>query len=344
MPENLYCAHGISARMRPIVTGASSLLTARVDCRDNTSLTLARDRATLQDSKDTTVQRRVDSRCEDILKEHLKSTSRGSGSDDWAYKQRLIDHSSHLDFWNSYPQTIRLYQHGETTLVALADIMTMPVLGTTVLPSTLHDPYSWLNLKHATEATDFIWDSVIPCISESDVRLLSSAHRKSIFETRHAENVRWLPNGQLAIDWHAGDKHRIGSGYEHRDYELVPFPLTDHVAYPIHPCGTDMPVGIDTYFLINSSHLLVKWILSIHDASKSQQEITLVQFNGLWSIFSELTRYPTSKRMQNLASYISEWRKLTNISKGLMPPEIELNEEMFGITIYPRRSEVSEDE
>jgi hypothetical protein len=126
VPDNLTCLHGVTQRV-----GALDWvpMRGRLDYRrDIRQLTLSRNRSGPLLKAETQMDPEIESRWEEIILEHLRSTPRAKSHESWKYRQKLADLFKLNSFWDSYPEMIRVYINGQEKLLTLNDIRAMPLL------------------------------------------------------------------------------------------------------------------------------------------------------------------------------------------------------------------------
>lgn len=78
----------------------------------------------------------IQSRCEEILLEHLSTSPFASGEGAWIYKQKLVELFPYSSFWKGIPETIRIVRNGQQQFISLQAMESAEML-TTVMRITL---------------------------------------------------------------------------------------------------------------------------------------------------------------------------------------------------------------
>jgi molecular chaperone HtpG len=328
-PESLTCLHGI------VVTGgdrfSTSAMAARIDYRSYTkNVTLSRDFSRRRHRMREEFDPEVQSRWEEVLREHLSTSLRANSEDGWKYKQHLVSDFSLESFWSSVPGSIRIWVKGESKVICLNDIRPLPLVTTTVTIGHGYAHMLGLSSPSASERTVPAWDNNVPTITDEDIDFLSSGHRNDIFKNRSAVLVRWLTSGHIAIDWEScAENDALFAGTPDAPVGLAVLPNASTIGFAAHKTTGN----VSSHLLLNTNNMFVKWLLSVKTACVSKSYgLKDEQFKGIISQMESPLKYHGHK-LSNLVGYIEAWKQMPNLSPELYPPDIKLTEDMF--CIYP---------
>jgi hypothetical protein len=278
---------------------------------------------------------RIESRWEEVLREHLATSKRATEEDGWKYKQKLVDYFPLTSFWVSSLETIRVHTGGLAQLVSLEEMQAMPVITTFFMSRTTKS-----FLERAGKSADnqsYVPTNNIYSIIEDDLTCLSNWYRKEVFRGRAAKHIRWVENGYLAIDWELSLEGNVLIDVNlNRFMEVVPLPNSpDIIGCEIHKTTH----GISQHVLLNANNTFVLWLISMKEyCEQGKHGLRREQFNTLADMVYSTVRYKW--KLDELTAYLSGWRDLPGIPSEFCPPEIELTKEMF--VLLPQLSEDSE--
>lgn len=139
------------------------------------------------------------SRWEEILTEHLNTTSVAKTDEGWRYKQRLADIFALERFWNAFPEMIPLYISGERRLVSLDEAQQFPHLYFV----TGADRAGTVYQREDVDSTAIELDG--PTLFNASA--LSRKHWEAIVESRRPTTVS-LKDGLLVVEWSRTDNPR----------------------------------------------------------------------------------------------------------------------------------------
>lgn len=318
-PDRLICFHGISMLEGSNLSGPMGM---RIDYRGDTyQPTMSRENFGGHRARIRGLDPRIESRWEELLRQHLATSQLANGEEGWKYKQRLVKDFPISSFWASLPETIRVHKEESVQLVSLEQIQAMPVITTFVGP--------WA--KENKDDQNYIPTSSIPSIAVDDLAYLSAEHRAEVFNGRSVERVRWVENVYLAIDWKLclGNNELIEVQY--RSFmEVVALPSEpDIVGCMIHKT-LDRVYG---HILLNANNSLVRWLVSVNRCCKQGKHgLRKEQINTLSNLIDNCVRYKYENKFDELRAYLRGWRDLPHIPPELYPPMIELTEGMFRLS------------
>lgn len=325
-PANLICLHGIALDEKS--RQQSGPIAMRIDYRNNRLRpTLSRSSAQKQRGEEGGLDPEIESRWEEILREHLTTSPWGSSEDSWWYKQILAEKIPLPTFWAAEPGTIRIYIEGVPQLLSLNELLLIDTLTVAMNPG---DEYTSESKRNSSEDPSMpTWDSVLPGISHLDFPRISSKQRKAIFRNRYVSYVRWLSSGNLAIDWtlHTGEKEWFYSQDLLYPIILAELPYSETIGASIHHITEYGSEGT----LINQNNPFVQWLVKVKTAcEQNQYGLTKEQFQQLISkLHSVLMNRGNEYWFKHLVHYISKWREIPGLPITLYPPDIELTQEMF---------------
>lgn len=260
----------------------------------------------------------LEQRCTEILREHLEQSPRATGDEGWMYKQRLIDVSSFLDFWDAQPQTIRIYRSGTVTLVSLDEIVSLQtfvsVLHVDELLGKNWRPYSGEPRTNVSSSLPrFDGDAAV--IRAGDLQALSTKHHAALFRQRVVTSARWLPSGNLVLEWASAMGRESLRGDNHPTF------VVDLVADPAWVGCEIHHTTSSTYgcVLLNAQNDLVQWLLRVKQAAAERKHgISSRQFDILLDLVDKPVRY-NGYQLPALKRYLTQWEQLPGL-----PPELRL--------------------
>lgn len=321
-PGDVTCLHGIvvSEPGRSYKIAFSTRLDYRGDIYGPT---LARHSVLHRGGVSVETSAEIESRLEEILKEHLATSTYVRPNESWKYKQRLVGRFPLPLFWASEPGMIRVFRKGEPDLISLSQAEAIPVFTTIVGPWVLT---SFSLGRDKPESPGAFCQVATPSISRSDLDSLSDEHRAALFKSRAVASIRWLPSGYLAADWSTSTQGcSLLNGYTGRPVGLAILPTPQIIGFPIH--GTT-----DTVYeccLLNENHPFVLWLLKVKGAcERGRHGLNRTQFSQLISLLVTplcIHGYELAK----LVEYLDGWRALPRLPASLKPPRLELNADAF---------------
>jgi molecular chaperone HtpG len=324
-PGTLICFHGISTSGGHHVSGPMGM---RIDYRgDAYSPTMSRENARTRRAIRHGIDPKIESRWEELLREHLATSRRATGEDGWKYKQRLVKYFSLDSFWFSLPETIRVFKDGDAQLVSLGQVQDMQVITTFMLPKT--ELSMFLKADRDARKQIYIPTSKITSITEADLSCLSDKHLVGIFDNRSVDDVRWEENGYLAINWklYSENPMRFYGGSK-KPMNVVPLPTnSDIIGCVIHKAAD----SIYEHVLLNANNPLINWLTSVKECcEQGKYGLQNEQFTKLAELLYGFVKY--YGHSEALITYLDGWRRLTDIPPNLSPPEIELTRNMVLLT------------
>lgn len=271
----------------------------------------------------------VNSRWEEVLREHLSTSLRANSEDGWKYKQRLVSDFSLESFWSSVPGSIRIWVKGESKVICLNDIRSLPLVTTTMTIAHGHARMLGLSSPTASESTVPAWDNNAPTITDEDIEFLSSGHRKDIFKNRSSVLVRWLTSGHIAIDWEScTENDALFAGTPDEPVGLAVLPNASTIGFAVHKTTG----SVSSHHLLNTSNMFIKWLMSVKTACATKSYgLKDEQFRGIISQMGSPLSYQGHK-LPNLVRYIEAWKQMPNLPPDLYPPDIKLTDDMFSIS------------
>ncbi len=273
-----------------------------------------------------TIDPELESRWEEILKEHLATSPRASSEDGWKYKQRLVHYFPLPSFWASIPETIKAQVKKETRLVSLEDLQTIPVVVTIMPSSRFKLSEVPVRADESGEAGQSVpvWHDDTLAIVEDDLGFLSDEHRQDIFRHRSIDSVKWLPEGHLALYWALGKKAEMLSQSERQPLEVVNLSFSSTVGFCLHKTTGD----VYEHGLLNGDHHFVRWLMQVRDfCEQNAYGLREEQFNQLVSLLETPVRH-SGYELPKLIAYLNGWRKLPDLPPDLYPPT-NLTRDMF---------------
>ncbi|MGD1154921.1 MAG: hypothetical protein ABSA41_03745 [Terriglobia bacterium] len=323
-PGSVTCLHGVAVSDSwRYYRGAFS---TRLDYRgDIYGPTLARHSVLHRRGVSVETGAEIESRLEEILKEHLATSTCALPNESWKYKQRLAGHFPLPSFWASEPGTIRVFRKGQPDLISLSEAQATAVITTVVGPWMLTG-YVFAKQDDKAECPDAFCELATPTISGSDLNSLSDEHRAALFTSRIATSVHWLASGYLAVDWTTSAQGcKLLDGYTDRPVGLAALPNGQTIGFAIHKTTNN----VYECCLLNQNHPFVSWLLDVkhaceqgcHGLNKSQ----LAQLISLLQTPLRLHGFELSK----LVDYLDGWRALPGLPADLSPPPLELTRDAF---------------
>ncbi len=328
-PENLTCMHGISVCSEY----RRDDWCWRLDYRGESPSPLLSREAIMTRQRMWSMQRELDpeiqSRWEEIMREHLASSPRATGEYGWRYRQKLMECFPMYSFWKCVDGTIPISVGGKKKTVSLDEIKSIPYLVTSTGPKWLlkFGRYLKRELKRVP-----VLDTSAPCITQDNLDELCDYCRISMFEGRSARNVRWLASGDLAVDWILSDERDLLWEFKQRlrynetaVAELVPLPQSWTVAIDIHKTLH----SVYGHLLVNETHPFAKWLVRARDAcQEGEYGLKVEQFESLVNLFVEATRYGGDD-ITKLRKYVEEWARIADLPAELVPPKVDWSEDLF---------------
>ena len=333
MPASVSCLHGIAMgtahRGLPVQYGTltddyeggngEGPIAIRVDHRgDRTRVPLSRSRpSTLGRGRDPDTQ--LQSRIEELIRDHLDTTALASGSEGWLYRQRLIgsfrysalDHALRPLF-ESMPFAVRVYSHGRAKLVSLVEVLQTTRVTVMVVNGEVDDT----GFEKATGRRLTLDNDAMAFVS-SDIARLSTLHRGRIFESRTPSLVRVLPGDQLAFDWSIDDRATAVKS-QYGPISVIALPSKDTIGITAHRTS-------DTTYehvFLNAEHPLVIWMNAIDTLSRDGSSgITRSQVATVRNLLAKSVQH-YGYEANVLIDYLNEWRKWPGWPNELQPPEV----------------------
>ena len=328
-PGRLVCLHGITVEQ-----SEAGQRCERIDYRDGSiQPVLSRDLERHRHSGRGEADRRISSRWEELLQDHLASAERAKGKDGWIYKQSLIDHFDLPSFWADVAGTIPVYGDGKSRLMSLRDLVSHDKIATIISPKR-QDYYQLGGQKAAfvIEGTsgakfaplpDVTWSDELPGIAAENIEELSSLHRQAIFKNRGVDSVKWLADGRLAVYWQLGAVTAKG-----RDAHLVCLPEKTVAAIAIHKTLDSVYGSI----LFNANNELITWFLRIEErCARGELGLSTEKSDRLLSKLLYAARYRYGDHMEGFVTYFKGWRDLKELTGDLRPPDCEITPDLFSL-------------
>ena len=323
-PGNLTCLHGISMGHHPNYSNGP--MSARLDYRgESHHPTLSRERSRRRSIQRGNLDPEILGRWEEIINEHLVTSSRAKSQDGWKYKQRLVDYFPLQSFWASIPEMLRIQVEKEEKLVSFEELQAVPLL-TTIIRLRKYVDLGTVYAEDPNETASVIpiWGDDTPAIIEDDLRFLSREHHKALFRSRYIESVQWLPGDNLALHWTSGKDDKILLGDEGRPLEVIDLDSPSTVGFTIHRTTGD----VYDHAVLNASHPFTQWLVAVKSAfQKNAYGLREEQFDRLL----DLVRTPVEHdgyELPKLVTYLNGWSKLPNLPKNFHPPT-NLTTDMF---------------
>lgn len=327
LPESLICLHGISLAENDYVfpLGMFSVFRARLDYRgDKLHPTVSRSSSHLVNQPPDA---EILFRLEEILREHISTSSYAKGKYGWKYKQSLSENYPLHTFWASLPEMVPVRRNGQAQLESLKNIREVEVVKVILhkdqlLPSHL--------VKRPIEFNENICQGIEGCIMlGTEITELSTSHRSSIFRGRSITNIRWLPADYLIADWILGPTNSVLT-INYRQYWFSSLPAKIVIGAVL---GMVPTTGLDSdYIVFNSDHPFISWLIRVREAcDQGQYGLKVEQFKNLFDLtLSALTEL----WLGTLIEYLSNWRKLPGLPEELYPPTTDLTPEMFNLSAH----------
>lgn len=328
-PGNLICFHGIQIKENRSSRYDNETMTARIDYRSSAYQPgVSRESVRSRSTETTETDPRVESRWEEILSEHLATAPHAAEDEGWKYKQQLVEVFPLTLFWETLPGTIRVYQEGVPQLVSLELILTVPVITTISTPATVSAAAR--KRRHNSGKCSFVYICKDISMMEEDIDELSGPHLNRIFESRSVQNIRWIENQYLAIDWHLSSaKTELIDNYGwYRDFAVLPGKpdVIGHRTHRVSPYG-----GVRSIFNLNNPY--VCWLRSLAECTaQGNYNLQQEQFDRLMHLTHQSVTTEGRYRLAEFKAYYEGWRALLNLPPELQPPEIEFTEKMFQLT------------
>jgi len=309
-PLSVICVNGIVVASESRQSGPPAM---RLDHRGEVShLPLSRDigsfYTTMLGRQKLSHDRRIDTRLEVILMEHLRLSPRAQGADAWKYKQRLVDSFRLTSFWLHMPEMIPLRQDGVRRVVSLQDALGRPVI--TVF---------FGEVEYVSEV------SATAVMTTAEIEALSRAHRELLFRERVPMNPRWTAANRLVLEWARAEEP--AKHFSH-DSPIEVVDWTD--GYMIGFEGHHATSSIYETVILNSFNPLVEWVVRVHIAcSTGSYGLTLRQCDLVLELLADAIRNYYEDTRRKLEVYLQGWRAIPGLPPELYPPEIELEQDRF---------------
>lgn len=322
-PSDLICLHGIAMRTSE-PNFIRSPMSARLDYRGESRRPALSRETSWRRSENN---QEIESRWEEILRDHLATSPRAKSEEGWKYKQRLVKYFPLHSFWASYPETIRVHIKGEQRLTSLNELLTTQELAT-IMPVyqfrlSAVEFYTYEPSETEISTPEWYDDSI--AIIEEDLELLSDEHRSAVFEDRSVGSVEWSHEGDLILHWILNKKSNLLSRHAWQPLEVTNLPTSTVVGFSVHKT-TDNTYG---HGLLNEGHPFVQWLIRVRDCcAQDAHGLRKEQFDSLISLLETPLRYRGHKLSQ-LTRYLDEWQNLPGLPSELYPPAVELTPDMF---------------
>lgn len=316
--SKLFSLHGITLNEND---SRLESLTSRIDFRSGKYITNL-DRSNFKSLVgNVSMLPELKERWEEILSEHLATSSLANAEDGWLYKQSLVANFPLGDFWNSIPGTIQIFYRGECKFVSLDELSSFNEI---ILINPIGEEY--INReKSAADMKQIIFqlEDDLPIIISSNFYWLSGYITRFIYEGKNIIKVRQYLSDYLILNWfkHEGNIE-ILFGDEHVKTFSIGFPDLDLI-------GFKSPKS-DYEIYLNPEHIFVKWLERVRNASLDElynlkKELFTTTLNRIFDYI-----HYSNRQIKDLRNYLSAWREIPNLPEELYPPEIELTPEMFG--------------
>jgi hypothetical protein len=332
-PDGLVCLHGIT-----VERSEARQRCERVDYRDGSiQPILSRDLGRHGRSGRGEADRRISSRWEELLQDHLASAERARGDDSWIYKQSLIDHFNLPSFWADVAGTIPVFSNRKSRLMSLRDLVSHEKIATIMSPRR-RDYSSWRrDQSSGRKAVFFIdgigpnpadfpsitWPDELPGIAAENIREFSMLHREAIFKNRGVDSVKWLADGRLAVYWKLGAVTAKGT-HGH----VAHLPDKTVAAIVIHKTSDNVYESI----LMNANNEFITWLMRIEEScSKGELGLSTEKSDRLFLLFLYAVRYPHGRYMQDFVTYFKGWKDLEELTGDLRPPECKITPDLFSL-------------
>lgn len=327
-PGDITCLHGIKVSDFPLPYWRG--YSTRLDYRggDTYRPTLARLYLLHRGVLSVEMDAEIESRLEEMLKEHLATSTYIRPNEGWKYKQRLVGRFSLPSFWASEPGTIRVFRKGQPDLISLGEAKATAVITTVIEPQVLAE--NSIPGGEETERPDAFSEVQTPTISLSDLDSLSDEHRGAIFASRRVTSLRFLESGYFAADWTASAKgYDLFDNYTRRPVGTATLPNSQTIGFAIHQT-TDNNYKC---CLLNDHHPFVLWLLKVKDAcEEGLHGLNRTQFTQLFSLLENPLHYH-GHEVSKLADYVDGWRVLPGLPADLSPPPLELTRDAFTLKL-----------
>jgi molecular chaperone HtpG len=338
VPNNSVCSHGIS--LMGDASGPDQM-SARVDYRGK-PLGLTLSRASLQQQPDTNQLPDIISRREELLKEHIETSSIALSEEGWKYKNKLADAiqiradqpmGALSSFWKVLPATIPIYINRQRTLLSVKATESVPTFNALFHRHQLMQHLFHEQAKQAKESLiPLALSSEIPVILDADFDFVSTKFCLAIFQSRHISKVQWVDGTSLSLEWSPGLKHGLPIGIPSYPYHLVEMPDSPAIGFSLS--GTKVgsnPHSPNYLILLNANHPFVQWFQSVLYAAQSGI-VSESQRDRLFRLLSAgFGRITLIQEFPDLVRFVAEWRKIEGLPAYLYPPDIELTPDLFTI-------------
>lgn len=294
------------------------------DFRDKKYLpTLSRGSVTLSMKDKEELIPEIEIEYEKILTKHLAETALANSQESWKYKQELMDEFPLSVFWDSVPETIRIYIDNGFKLISLEDLLNFEEF-------SVVKKFEFLNYTNRYENFDENIENIIseskmnlPVISNNDINFISGYFLNKIFLNNYVVNkIDWLSDNYIQLYW-IKNKGKVIIG--NRMKLFVDFGRDDLLTLKANNYG-------DSRIVYNKNHPFGQWLMNIIHALNSEQPfITENKLAQLINKFEEVTGYSDIHHLENLKKYVEGFRNIPNLPVDLQPPDTEITLSMFGI-------------
>ncbi len=325
-PESVRCINGIRLEgglMHYDYLGKP--LAARLDFRDGSiAPALSRMQAVQRKTgQERERDARVSSRWAEILTEHLETTERAKSSDAWAYKQALVGYFPFESFWAGLPGTIRFRTRDAFQLMSLREALQLPQFATTSVARRRISPRRETGNSNLTPP-----DAAHTLVAE-DFATLSEEHRSELFRKRSVQSFEFLSPIDTAIRWTSSPPQVLQFGRTwSRPAYLVSFGVPRVVGTEIHKTWSSVYPAL----LFNSDNPLINWLTLVRrSCATGEYSLTQEQFDRLYLLLDNSTRFPSLAYVGHLNAYLNAWRLMT-LPGELRPPDGEVTADLFYFT------------
>jgi hypothetical protein len=263
----------------------------------------------------------VDATAKDAVAQHL--ASRPASDHEWNYRQRLASLFPFLDFWESYPATIRTLEHGEARVVSLKDLDSTSTISTAWVVGSRWLEYTAVPGENVAEVLASLSGTAL---DPADINRLSRLFRTTIFETRFLAEAHFVSDRCIVLKWRRGERPGCALiDAVKRPASLVDLQTPTLVGFPIH-FTTD-----DTYAhaVLNSSSPFVRWLSSVAEACLSGAPGLNMALLGELASLLRTPLWYSGLELEKLTKFVDKWTEIKGLPTELYPPTGELKRKAF---------------
>ena len=337
LPPSLLSFHGMTlvSDYLPILRNVH----LRVDVRRKEDLVdLRRERHRHPRHLGGELERLLDARLEEILREHLASTPRALGADAWRYKQRLVRYFPIQSFWSSLPEMIPLQIRGANAVWSLNDVVQCPVIVTLYWQPSAKERFKFFRKGGHEGPPVPQWLGEEPALAANHLESVCEEHGSALFGDRQPASLTVREDGYYEISWRKSEVSGVLPGLN-RPVGIVAFATPFSIGATIHKTTNN----VYEHILMNERSEFVQWLLAANDACRRGfYNLTPDQISRL----VQLLLTPLSHQghdIEKIEAYLKAWNEVPELGRHLPAPvhlltrtRFELDGEAVESVVSPR--------